>query len=275
VFSVANSKPGRWKPSKRSAKRHFAGVLLLLASAVHLAHALTVKLTDEDANANVALHVGDRLRVDLTSAPATGYRWKARKLDASHLEAISDDFRPASNRLDSAGMQIYVWKALSPGHAQLALYYGRPEEGSSPAATMRTISVEVLPGELSVGGPTEGPDLTATYRGTLPCGSCIGVEVDLALFVPRGADLSMALFAQRWRYRGVNGGNQTRASTGRLTVLHGTYADSGISVYVVDGENYRLEKDRLVALDKQMLPIRSPEGAEVSLEKVPDAASGP
>jgi len=253
-----------------------AALWIGVAWPVPLASAVTVKLEEADARSVVLLHVGDRLRVDLRTAPASGFQWNMRKLDASHLQTLSKAVRPDSGKLDSAGTQVFVWKAVTPGHAQIELDYERVgDEKTVPATKSVAISVDVAPGELSSDDSDAGLTTFATYRGMLPCGDCLGISVDLTLYTAGAGGPEKAVFVQEWRYRGASTGDETHASTGRLTILHGTYTDADATIYVVDGERYRLEGTRLVQLDRQMLPITSTDGAAIALQKQPEAASQP
>jgi inhibitor of cysteine peptidase len=259
--------------------------VVMLALFCGSAKAVTVRLTEADSSATVILHVSDRLRIELPTAPAAGYRWSAKKLDASHLETLSRDVRPDSGRLDAAGIQVFVWKAISPGHAEIGLEYSRPNEDRTvPPAKRIAIGVDIVAGELEppVAGDGEllsdGPEAVVTYRGTLPCDGCLGIEVELTLdgVMPK----AVKRFVERRRYRGASGGDRTIAGTGRLTVQHGTYADPSMTAYVLaapDGstENFKVDGDRLVLLDAEMLPVQSPSGRSIMLQKVPEAASGP
>ena len=259
-------------------------VAILLAMVSTRAYALTVKLTDADPSSTVTLHVGDRLRLELATEPARGLRWKARTVDASHLEQLGKGIMPGSNRLDTAGTQILAWKALSPGIASVVLEYSRPDDDRTiPPARRMQLKIEVVAGELAplppgtdeLLKPTVQP--IATYGGELPCGDCLSMAVQFRLFAvgptydPK--NLPNGVFIETRRYQGAPGGDKTIAGTGRFAVVHGTYADPSMTLYVLgalDGgtENYRVEADRLVQLDPQGLPIPTPAGRDSSLHRV-------
>jgi inhibitor of cysteine peptidase len=250
------------------------------------AAAVTVHLEAKDTSSTVLLHVGDRLRVDLPSSPASGFRWKAKALDASHLELLSRNVHPDSGRLDAPGVQVFVWRALSPGQADIGIAYSRPSDDKTiPPAKRVTILVEVVAGELapaaSAAQDATASDLTrnATYRGVLSCDGCTGIAVELTLFAAQAADSPGGmLFVERRRYQGAPGGDRTVAGTGRLVVVKGTYADPSMTVYALaapDGslENLKVSGDELVPLDAQMLPVPQLAGSSTgpgSLKKVPD-----
>ena len=95
-------------------------------------------------------------------------------------------------------------------------------------------------------------------------------------------------FVERRLYEGAPGGDRTVAGTGKLAVVHGTYADPAMTVYALaapDGglENFKVEGDWLVPLDGQMLPVPpapgSAPGLGKGLKKIQDGqetgASGP
>ena len=99
-------------------KARFMALLLLVALR---AHAVTVKLGVADTSSTVVMHVGDRLRIELPTTPAAGFRWTVKSVDASHLEHVGKDIQPETAKHTSAGTQVFVWKALSPGKAELLL----------------------------------------------------------------------------------------------------------------------------------------------------------
>ena len=256
-----------------------AGFLLVPAHA----NALTVKLTDADPSSTVTVHVGDRLRLELPTEPARGLRWKAKTMDASHLEQLGKGIMPESGRLDTTGTQIFVWKAISPGVASIDLQYSRPDEDRtlSPAKQMQ-VKVDVAAGELAPLPPgadeltTPAVQPVATYEGKLPCADCLGIAVQLRLFAQNPKELATGVFIETRRYQGAPGGDKTVAGTGKFAVVHGTYADPSMTVYVLGAleggtANYRVEADRLVPLDPQGLPIPQPPGRDSSLKQIDQA----
>jgi predicted secreted protein len=255
----------------------FMGALLLATEAA----AVTVRLDASDASSSIVLRVGDKLRVELPSAPAQGFRWRARMLDASHLELLSRDLRPDSGRLDTAGTQVFVWKAISAGKAEIRISYGRAgDEGIVLPEKQMSISVQIAAGD-----PAPAVDLTlsslATYSGSLPCGDCLDLAVELYLYGPQepGKPAVPSVYVERRRYLGAAGGDRTVAETGKVTVLHGTLADPSMTVYVLAGlegrtESLKVQGDRLQPLDPQMLPIQLPPGDKYGLKRTPDPGSG-
>jgi predicted secreted protein len=258
--------------------------LLGVLCAARQSAAVTVHLDEQDAASTVILHTGDRLRVELPAAPATGYRWKAKLIDASHLQLLSKDLRPDNRRLTSAGTQVFAWKAISPGHAEIRLVYDRPEDRSElpgenhPNRKQNEVSIDVLAGELtpgSVESSIDSPLVTVgQFRGTLPCATCLGIVVDLTLFASDNHATSGTVFVERWTYKSTSGASQVHAGTGKWTVLHGTYADPSMTVYVLGSpfmgqENFALKDGSLVQLDDQMLPVKDDHGKEIALQASP------
>jgi hypothetical protein len=77
---------------------------------------------------------------------------------------------------------------------------------------------------------------------------------------------------------GTAEGGRTQIVTGQLKVVHGSYADPSATIYVLDGPpvgTYQVDADHLTLLDAQMLPAKSPRGAPILLEKLPQSASEP
>lgn len=244
------------------------------------AEALTVHLTDADSSSTVTVHVGDRIRLELHAAPATGFRWNVRKLDASHLEQLGKGIRPDSDRLDTAGTQVFVWKAISAGNATIALEYSRPEDDRTiPPEKRVELRVAVAAGELAPETPGGDASMAASlpllsaYEGKLPCGDCLAISEHLSLYAHDLKNPSTGVFVDIRRYQGAPGGDKTVAGTGRFAVVHGTYADPSLTVYVLGSpsggtENYKVEQDRLVPLDPQGLPIAQPPGRDSSLLRI-------
>ena len=246
----------------------------------HAAEAVTVRLTDADPSSTVTVHVGDRIRLELHAAPSTGFRWNLRKLDASHLDQMGKGIRPDSDRLDTAGTQVFVWKAISAGNAIIALEYSRPNDDRTiPPEKRVELRVAVTAGELASakpGGDTSlapALQLLSAYAGRLPCGDCLEVKENLSLYAQDTENPTTGVFVDIRRYQGAPGGDKTIAGTGRYAVVHGTYADPSLTVYVLGSpgggtENYKFEPDRLVPLDPQGLPVDQPPGRDSSLLRV-------
>ncbi len=261
-------------------RRLFLVLAALALCALPSARAVTVRLTDGDSSSVVTVHVGDRIRLELHAAPATGYRWAAKKLDASHLEEMGKGIRPDSGRLDTAGTQVFVWKAISTGNATVALEYSRPNDDRTiPPEKRVELRVEVAAGELAPAPPGSDELLTptlqplASYQGSLPCADCLALAVQLNLYAQDAKNPATGVFVETRRYKGAPGGDKTIAGTGRFAVVHGTYADPSMTVYVLGAleggtENFRVEPDRLVPLDPQGLPIAQPPGRDSSLHHI-------
>ena len=244
--------------------------------------AVTVRLGADDTLSTVLLHVGDRLRVELPTAPATGYRWRVSQLDASHLALIGNTIRPQSGRLDAPGVQVLVWKAVASGSAAVNLDYLRPndEKTAAPAKQIK-IAAEIARDPLvAVEDKGDDPLISSlanvgTYTGTLACEGCTGIAVSLTLYAADAKELTGTVFTETRRFLGAPGGVKTIAGSGRWAVLHGTYADPAMTVYVLTDpggglENLKVDGQRLVLLDAQMLPLSEDKAANQWLEKVTD-----
>ena len=259
------------------------GVSAVLVAGLMLSRAtdaMTVRLGDMDASSMVVIHVGDRIRLELHTAPAAGFVWRAKKLDASHLEELGKGVRPDSGRLDAAGTQVFVWKAISPGDASVGLEYSRPnDEKTLPPAKRVELKVQVVAGELTPAPPGNSESLAPVlqplgrYEGALACSDCLGIQEQLMLFAQNAKEVTAGVFVDVRRYLGAADGEKTIAETGKFAVVHGTYADPSMTLYVLGApaggiENYRLEPDRLVPLDPQGLPVPHMAGHEAALYRV-------
>ncbi len=247
------------------------------------AGAVTVRLGPEDTSSTVVLHVGDRLRVELPTTPAKGYRWRVSQMDASHLVLMGNNVRPESGRLDASGIQLFVWRAVAAGSAAVNIDYLRPndEKSVAPAKQMK-IAVEIARDPLIANGEEKESDPLQSslahlgmYTGALACEGCTGIGVSLTLYAADAKELTGTVFTEVRRFQGAPGGEKTVAGSGRWTVLHGTYADPAMTVYVLTApgggiENWKVDGTRLVLLDAQMLPFPEAQGAKQWLEKTAD-----
>ncbi|KRG72018.1 hypothetical protein ABB29_00700 [Pseudoxanthomonas dokdonensis] len=115
------------------------------ASAVQQA----VRLRAADAGAAVQLMVGQTLRVELDTSPASGYAWE---LDGDLPPGLSIETDPGAGPLQSkmpgpaAGThQIWNFRATRPGRVRLRFLYRRAWERADQAARSAAFEVGVRP----------------------------------------------------------------------------------------------------------------------------------
>jgi len=91
---------------------------------------------------------GDReIAATLPSNPSTGYQWQLMKpLAESTVKLVSNEYRPSQSGLVGAGGQeIWIFRTLGPGEAEIVLGYLRPWEKGKPPAYIRIIRLKVNP----------------------------------------------------------------------------------------------------------------------------------
>jgi inhibitor of cysteine peptidase len=122
-----------------------AVVIVLLANAGQGAREpATVNVSEQNANSNVQLHVGDRLVVTLDGNPTTGYTWEVDSSDAAILKPVGEaQFTPGTSAVGSVGEVTLQFDAVGAGQTPLKLIYHRPfETGVAPLKTFElTITV--------------------------------------------------------------------------------------------------------------------------------------
>ena len=78
---------------------------------------------------------GRQFSITLDSNPTTGYQWELAKPVASTCIAlVTNEFvRPKSKLTGAPGKEVWKFKALSPGEAEIELQYVRPwDKGVEP-----------------------------------------------------------------------------------------------------------------------------------------------
>ena len=94
----------------------------------------------------VALNSGSRFAVRLHSNPSTGYGWQlAKPLDEKIVVLVTNDYiHPDTRLIGAGGNEVWIFKAVGRGQAEIALKYVRSwEKDRSPAQTnMFTVVVK-------------------------------------------------------------------------------------------------------------------------------------
>ena len=86
----------------------------------------------------VALNAGCRFAVRLHSNPTTGYGWQlAKPLDEKIVVLVTNDYiHPDIRLVGAGGNEVWIFKAVGQGQAEISLKYVRPwEKGRPPAET--------------------------------------------------------------------------------------------------------------------------------------------
>jgi len=94
----------------------------------------------------IQLGVGDTVTVDLCSNPTTGFQWAENPdiSDSSVLKQTSHEFiPPESDRLGSAGREVWVFTTLKKGVSTVSFEYSQPWEGGTKNEWTYTLTVTV------------------------------------------------------------------------------------------------------------------------------------
>jgi len=83
----------------------------------------------------VEVKVGQEFDITLDSNPSTGYQWQlAKQLNETILVLIGSEYKPSESDLiaGAGGMEIWTFKAVNSGTAEISLKYVRPWETDVP-----------------------------------------------------------------------------------------------------------------------------------------------
>lgn len=106
-----------------------------------------VQLTDSDDGTTVQLANGGTLIVALPSNPTTGYSWSVSESSGAQLQLQGEPaFVPAGSTtpvLGAGGTEVFTFKAVDDGKADLKLEYRRPFEPNAAPEKTFSASVEI------------------------------------------------------------------------------------------------------------------------------------
>ena len=87
---------------------------------------------------NITVTAGEQFSVSLESNPTSGYSWAIRISEgADKILIIGSEFaKTKPGKPGEGGEQLWRFKALSSGDAELELFYIRPWEKEEPAKTI-------------------------------------------------------------------------------------------------------------------------------------------
>ena len=93
----------------------------------------------------VKVKSGETFEIKLESQIATGYRWRlADSLDARYLELVDSKYQdPDEDLAGSVGLEIWTFRALSPGKTTISLLYN-PAWQKEKADDAKTRTIEVV-----------------------------------------------------------------------------------------------------------------------------------
>ena len=107
---------------------------LMLSPSPLLAADATITVTKEQAGREIALKVGNILRIELPGKGGTGYSWLVEDTFAPYLKLMDQTTRQLKEgRPGGPVMQVWRFKAEQPGACEIKMAYYRPWEGVGKA----------------------------------------------------------------------------------------------------------------------------------------------
>ena len=107
---------------------------LMLSQSTLLAADATITVTKEQGGREIALKVGNILRIELPGRGGTGYSWLAEDTGAPYLKLMDQATRQVKEgRPGGPVMQVWRFKAEKPGATEIKMAYYRPWEGVGKA----------------------------------------------------------------------------------------------------------------------------------------------
>ena len=93
----------------------------------------------------VTLNSGCRFAMRMHSNPTTGYGWQlAKPLDEKIVVLVTNDYiHPDTRLVGAGGNEVWVFKAVGQGQAEISLKYVRPWEKDRPPAETNVFRVVV------------------------------------------------------------------------------------------------------------------------------------
>lgn len=245
----------------------FRLALVVFGAAITIpAHAIAVRVTEADGSrVQAALHPGDVLRLDLAAEPVTGRTWSVRGHAPPQLMELGATQRVFGGRMSNQGRSSFSWRAVSTGEGDLTVVYGTAM--ARAAKPEKTVTIEITVAGAPLGPEESHPPAVSqlqdvgTYERTLPCGDCTALAEQLTLY--RGPQESP--FVLRRTYKDAPGGTLTSIATGFWAAGSGT-ADPKATLYTLTASSetllFRPERDRLIPLDAQQIPLLVPPGTD-------------
>jgi len=94
----------------------------------------TITVTKEQGGREIALKVGNILRIELPGIGGTGYSWSVEANGAPYLKLLGRATEQVGEpRPGSPVMQVWRFKAAQPGATEIKMAYYRPWEGVGKA----------------------------------------------------------------------------------------------------------------------------------------------
>jgi inhibitor of cysteine peptidase len=119
-------------------------ICLSLSQSTLMAADATLTVTKEQAGREVALKVGNILRIELPGRGGTGYSWFAEATGAPYLKLMDQTTQKVGEgRPGSPVLQVWRFKAEKPGTTEIKMAYYRPWEGVGKAQDHFRIKIRI------------------------------------------------------------------------------------------------------------------------------------
>ena len=122
-------------------KPYFIGLVILLL-AVAMAHSQGITNMSEktekylNPGAPIKVKVGRIFAIRMESNPTTGYGWQLSKALDNKISLVTNAFIPPDSKLCGAGgHEVWTFKAIEQGQAEISMQYVRPWEKDQSART--------------------------------------------------------------------------------------------------------------------------------------------
>jgi predicted secreted protein len=117
---------------------------LMLSQSTLLAADATITITKEQGGREVALKVGNILRIELPGRGGTGYSWFAEDTFAPYLKLVDQaTVQVKEGRLGGPVIQVWRFRAEKPGATEIKMAYYRPWEGVGQAKDRFRIKIRI------------------------------------------------------------------------------------------------------------------------------------
>jgi len=117
---------------------------LILSPSPLLSADATITVTKEQGGREIALKVGNILRIELPGKGGTGYLWLVEATGAPYLKLMSEATQQVGERRPgSPVMQVWRFKAEKPGACEIKMAYYRPWEGVGKAVDYFLVKLHI------------------------------------------------------------------------------------------------------------------------------------
>jgi inhibitor of cysteine peptidase len=119
--------------------------ILLVAGAMLLSGCGGSKTVEMVNATGTEVKVGQEFTITLESNRTTGFQWQlAKPLDESVVRLVSSNYQaPTTNAIGAGGKEIWTFKAVGAGKAEIALEYVQPWEQDVDPAIEQTYTITI------------------------------------------------------------------------------------------------------------------------------------